>query len=131
MDRIAGSLGIHASTIKIVSVYEGSLVVNYAVENDDATELAALEAKQTKAFATGSMNVGAPILDVAAYTTTDSNSASSSSSSSATNPTSIISGGVVSAPGYAPVVITANAASNGPAQKSVFIPKDVSITVKN
>lgn len=35
MDRIAGSLGIHASTIKIVSVYEGSLVVNYAVENDD------------------------------------------------------------------------------------------------
>jgi hypothetical protein len=131
MDRIAGSLGIHASTIKIVSVYEGSLVVNYAVENDDATALAALEAKQTKAFATGAMNVGAPILDVAAYTTTDSNSASSSSSSSATNPTSIISGGVVSAPGYAPVVITANAGSTGPAQKSVFIPKDVSITVKN
>jgi hypothetical protein len=36
MDRIAGSLGIHASTIKIVSVYEGSLVVNYDIENDDA-----------------------------------------------------------------------------------------------
>jgi hypothetical protein len=48
MDRVAGSLGIHASTIKIVSVYEGSLVVNYAVENDDATQLAALEAKQTE-----------------------------------------------------------------------------------
>lgn len=31
MDRIAGSLGIHASTVKIVSVYEGSLVVNYEV----------------------------------------------------------------------------------------------------
>lgn len=31
MDRVAGSLGIHASTIKIVSVYEGSLVVNYDI----------------------------------------------------------------------------------------------------
>lgn len=45
MDRIAGSLGIHASTIKIVSVYEGSLVVNYAIENDDPTALAAIETK--------------------------------------------------------------------------------------
>jgi hypothetical protein len=43
MDRIAGSLGIHASTIKIVSVYEGSLVVNYDIENDDADALAAIE----------------------------------------------------------------------------------------
>jgi hypothetical protein len=42
MDRIAGSLGIHASTIKIVSVYEGSLVVNYAIENDDAAALASI-----------------------------------------------------------------------------------------
>ena len=41
MDRVAGSLGIHASTIKIVSVYEGSLVVNYAitVANNDAPAL--------------------------------------------------------------------------------------------
>jgi len=30
-DRVAGSLGIHASDIKVVSVYEGSLVVNYDV----------------------------------------------------------------------------------------------------
>jgi hypothetical protein len=37
MDRIAGSLGIHASTIKIVSVYEGSLVVNYEITSDDPT----------------------------------------------------------------------------------------------
>ena len=34
IDRVAGSLGIHASTIKIVSVYEGSLVVNYALVDD-------------------------------------------------------------------------------------------------
>jgi len=42
MDRVAGSLGIHASTIKIVSVYEGSLVVNYNIEdsNNDPVALA-------------------------------------------------------------------------------------------
>jgi len=31
IDRLSASLGIHASTIKMVSVYEGSLVVNYEV----------------------------------------------------------------------------------------------------
>ena len=41
MDRVAGSLGIHASTIKVVSVYEGSLVVNYGIENDNPAELEA------------------------------------------------------------------------------------------
>jgi len=42
MDRVAGSLGIHASTIKIVSVYEGSLVVNYEIadNNNDPVALA-------------------------------------------------------------------------------------------
>lgn len=35
IDRVAGSLGIHASTIKVVSVYEGSLVVNYNIVADD------------------------------------------------------------------------------------------------
>lgn len=44
IDRVAGSLGIHASTIKIVSVYEGSLTVNYGVENDNEEELAAAKA---------------------------------------------------------------------------------------
>ena len=39
IDRLASSLGIHASTIKIVSVYEGSLIVNYGIENDDEEEL--------------------------------------------------------------------------------------------
>jgi hypothetical protein len=40
MDRISSSLGIHASTVKIVSVYEGSLVVNYEIQNDDPVALA-------------------------------------------------------------------------------------------
>lgn len=35
VDRLAGALGIHASTIKTVSVYEGSVVVNYAITVDD------------------------------------------------------------------------------------------------
>ena len=65
IDRVAGSLGIHASTIKIVSVYEGSLVVNYGVENDNEEELAELEEAQTEAFATGGIDLGAPLIDVA------------------------------------------------------------------
>jgi len=40
MDRVAASLGIHASTVKIVSVYEGSLVVNYEIEAANPTALA-------------------------------------------------------------------------------------------
>jgi len=31
VDRLSASLGIHASEIKIVSVYEGSLVVDYQI----------------------------------------------------------------------------------------------------
>jgi hypothetical protein len=34
VDRLTGALGIHASTVKIVSVYEGSLIVNYEVYKD-------------------------------------------------------------------------------------------------
>lgn len=47
VDRVTASLGIHASEVKIVSVYEGSLVVNYEVlaEDDDPEALVALEAK--------------------------------------------------------------------------------------
>ena len=46
VDRVAGSLGIHASTIKIVSVYQGSLVVNYNII-DDSADLTTLADKQT------------------------------------------------------------------------------------
>jgi hypothetical protein len=37
VDRVAGSLGIHASTIKVVSVYDGSVVLNYDIVVDDDT----------------------------------------------------------------------------------------------
>jgi hypothetical protein len=64
IDRLTGSLGIHASTVKIVSVYEGSLIVNYeiSVDDDDADALAAIQAKQDEVFSSGSINLGAPVL---------------------------------------------------------------------
>ena len=34
IDRVAGSLGIHASTIKVVGVYTGSVVVDYEITPD-------------------------------------------------------------------------------------------------
>lgn len=123
MDRVAGSLGIHASTIKIVSVYEGSLVVNYAIENDDPAALETIQEAQTQQFATGAMDLGAPILDVQASVTSDSSSASASSSAP---PVSIVTGGVVTAPGFDPIVITntGSSSSSGGADgsKEVFIP---------
>jgi len=122
MDRVAGSLGIHASTIKIVSVYEGSLVVNYAIENDDASELENIQKAQTQQFATGAMDLGAPILDVQATVTSDS---ADSSASSAAPPVSIVSNGVVTAPGFDPIVITSTGSSSSGGSgggKEVFIP---------
>lgn len=56
VDNVAGSLGIHASQIKVVSVYEGSLVINYdivAADGEDSSSLAAIESQQTELFATG------------------------------------------------------------------------------
>ena len=49
VDRIAATLGIHASTIKVVAVYEGSLIVNYNIfsDVDDSKALQVLEQKQT------------------------------------------------------------------------------------
>jgi len=35
---LTASLGIHASTVKVVSVYEGSLVINYEISVDDDDE---------------------------------------------------------------------------------------------
>lgn len=43
IDRLTSSLGIHASQVKIVSVYEGSLVVNYEIEPEEGQTLEALE----------------------------------------------------------------------------------------
>jgi len=47
-DRLAGALGIHASSIKVVSVYQGSLVVNYEIEAESADALTSISEEQTK-----------------------------------------------------------------------------------
>ena len=51
VDRVAGSLGIHASTIKVVSVYDGSVVLNYDIVTSDtqsASQLEDIKKKQTE-----------------------------------------------------------------------------------
>lgn len=102
MDRVAAGLGIHASTIKIVSVYEGSLVVNYEIEASNPVALAQVAAKQTKAFATNTLSLGAPILDVSVTQSTSTGTAATTPEA----PESVVSGGTVSAPGYDPIIIT-------------------------
>lgn len=123
VDRVAGALGIHASTIKVVSVYEGSVVLNYDIvadDNDSNAEntLKKLQSKQTEKFATGKMDLGAPILDAQASMV----SSSDTSSATASKPVvKIVSGGVVTAPGYDPIVLT-NTASSQESQESEFVP---------
>jgi len=79
IDRLTASLGIHASTVKIVSVYEGSLIINYeiSVDDDDEEALATIATNQQSMFEDGSINLGAPVLayeaavQIEASTTTD------------------------------------------------------------
>lgn len=106
-------------------MYEGSVVLNYdiVVEDDGSSNaaqktLAKIKKKQTEKFATGSMDLGAPILDVQASTVS---SDTSSSSTSSTKVEKIISGGVVTAQGYDPIVLT-NSAQTQEQQESEFVP---------
>ena len=51
VDRLAGSLGIHASTIKVVTVYEGSVVVVFEIQADDPdSSSAATELEQVQSL---------------------------------------------------------------------------------
>lgn len=97
VDRVAASLGIHGSEIKIVSVYEGSLIINYNifVPTNDPVAAAALAKRQIELYSTGQMNLGAPILD----TSVDTNN--------------IVQNGVVVTPGYKPIIITPTATNGG------------------
>lgn len=64
VDRLSASLGLHASEIKIVSVYEGSLNVDYELttQTNDPVKLQEIETKQIDMIATGKLDLGAPIL---------------------------------------------------------------------
>jgi hypothetical protein len=129
VDRIAGSLGIHASTIKVVSVYQGSLVVNYdiTVDNDDSSALDQIKQKQTQQFATGQMNLGAPILDVATTTV----SATSAATAASPAPEPVVSDGIVSAKGYSPIIITKTETNKYSVASGGSTAKDVGIVIQN
>lgn len=66
------------------------------------------------------MDLGAPILDVQASVSVSEPTSSSSSNSGKV--TSIISGGVVSAPGYEPIVISTATVTEPEVVGGVFIP---------
>jgi hypothetical protein len=82
------------------------------------------------------MNLGAPILDVQVQVSSSSEPSvpsASSSGVSSSGPVSIVTGGVVSAPGYTPIVITkvtASSYSNGAASGfNSFVAAPVAPTV--
>lgn len=67
VDRVAGALGIHASTIKVVAVYRGSVIIDFYImtEEDDENPKATLRKLKknfAKVLSSGSLDVGAPIL---------------------------------------------------------------------
>jgi hypothetical protein len=98
VDRLAASLGIHASTIKIVGVYTGSLIVDYFIyqaSGADATTLAAVQEQQVAMLASGQVDLGAPILDWEQ------------------NQETIVNDGILTAQGYGNIIITPTATNNG------------------
>lgn len=67
-DRVAAALGIHASTIKTVAVYEGSVVVQFFISpadnsDDPERELAGIKSDLSNQLESNSIDLGAPILD--------------------------------------------------------------------
>jgi hypothetical protein len=65
VDRLCGVLGLHSSQVKIVSVYEGSVIINYEllVDDDDEDALEALSKLQDEAYEKDLFDFGAAILD--------------------------------------------------------------------
>jgi len=100
-DRIASALGIHASRIKVVSVYEGSVAVNYHITADDTQSVATQISQVTQltttlaslfTSGTAASILGAPVLsaglgtsgvDLIASSSLTTSSYSSSSTASA------------------------------------------------
>lgn len=81
IDRMAASLGIHASTIKVVSVYTGSVIVEFNIQDPkNLTKskggLTAINTLLTSQIKSGKINLGAPILSASVGSTTVKSSAS-------------------------------------------------------
>jgi len=70
-DRMAAVLGVHASQIKVVAVYKGSVIIEYFVEaapDDEDPEKTLAEAQLNfyDAIVSGNLDLGAPIIDAMA-----------------------------------------------------------------
>jgi hypothetical protein len=69
-DRLAASLGIHASNIKVVSVYEGSVVVQFLIVDNDKnplnatslTDLSGVQAALNTKITKGEISLGAKLI---------------------------------------------------------------------
>jgi len=70
-DRMAAVLGVHASQIKVVAVYQGSVIVEYLVEVPPEDEepdktLKEIQLNFYDAVVSGNLDLGAPIIDAMA-----------------------------------------------------------------
>lgn len=63
---MALSLGIHSSEIKVVRVWTGSVNIEYFItsSNNDTVALKNTEAKMKEKIISGTLDVGAPIIDM-------------------------------------------------------------------
>lgn len=62
VDRLAGSLGVHASTIKVVSVYEGSVIVSFNIE-PETESTSTIENVLEMKIVENELDLGAEIID--------------------------------------------------------------------
>jgi hypothetical protein len=99
IDRLCASLGIHASTVKVVGVNQASVLVNYEItpSKDEPLSLDQIKKKQTQSFATGAVDLGAPITSVS------------------DGGESIVEDGVVVAAGFKPTVLVKTETNQGSA----------------
>ena len=66
VEKLSSNLGIDTSLVTIIDVYEGSVVIVYDIKADPESGLTLDDIQETQAekFASGEMDLGAPILDV-------------------------------------------------------------------
>lgn len=65
VDRLSSSLGISTSTMKVVSVYTGSVVVQFQItsKTNSSSEISTIKTALTKGIKAGTIWLGAPIID--------------------------------------------------------------------
>lgn len=120
-DRIAASLGIKPANIKIVSVYQGSVFVDFAVVEDSTGTLAKIggvdkaQSSLTSTLTSGKVNLGAPIMSVSVTTIKPTPSVVNPTTTSTTNGGSS-STPVITLPTNTPVIKNDPSTTNTPTQ---------------